>query len=192
MKIPFRRKVIGKVKTVYRTQFGFPVVYDVCSAEKYLTKRALLVYLVEPFLQKSKQSSHWHSNWTQNLDIAEILTEFGYIVDVINWNDLKSQVKYSYDLVLGIGSGIARLTKELPESVFKIYIATGSEKMFNNKQEHARIDAVKKRRGCELKPRRTISFETENLQYFDEIICLGNDYIAETYRIHHPNVYINK
>lgn len=46
----------------------------------------LLSYLLKPFVLKSGQSvSHFHSNYSEALLIAQTFLELGYSVDVINW-----------------------------------------------------------------------------------------------------------
>lgn len=166
------------------------MVHDVFGKSREYSSRALLVYLVDPFLPRNhKEMNNWHTNWMQNRDIAELLDQRGFIVDVLNWNDMSTEPEFEYELMLGMGIASGRIAKLLPDQTSKIYISTGSEKSFNNSQEMSRIHAVKKRRGYELIPRRMVRFDTENLKFFDAVVCLGNQFIADTYRPFHDHIF---
>lgn len=190
MKITLAGKIRNYTRALYRNKFGYPVVYDVFDQGENLRSRALLAYLVDPFLpQNQHKKNDWHTNWAQNRDIAEILNQMGFIVDVMNWSDTKTVLKYDYQLMLSMGRISERLVGMLPESTQKIYISTGSEGTFNNGQEDLRIADVRRRRGCELVARRIVHFDSEYLKYFDAVSCLGNQFIANTYRPFHDNIF---
>jgi len=175
---------------ICRRIFGYPVVYSAVKTKSRTRKRALLVYLVKPFLiREGDKILNKHQNWRQNLDIAHVIAEMGYTVDVMNWNDLRHKPKYKYDLLVGMGIAAARMAETLPKETLKIYIATGAAPDFNNRQELERIEQIKRRRGCSLKPRRLAKFDPLKLKYFDAIACFGNKFTASTYLPYHCNIY---
>lgn len=145
-------------------------------------RRALLVYTVNPFLvdrDSAKFISHTN-NW-RSRELARMLDELGYVVDVMHYTDYHSEVGSDYDLLLGFGPA-EELAKELPQETIKIRLATGSEASFHNRRERERIEEVNRRRDCSLKPARPNQDKSELIKYFDAIACLGNEFTAATYR----------
>jgi hypothetical protein len=67
----------------------FPRLYNVNGAdESRASMRALLVYKVRPFM--TAPDSAWflvHQNRRQCIQIARVLGELGYVVDVVDIND---------------------------------------------------------------------------------------------------------
>jgi len=191
----FKSKLkIGRAKLagIYHGIAGYPMVYDALGGIRKHRKRALLVYLVKPFLlntESHKVRFRRHQNWWQNLEIAKILDAFGYIVDVIDYQDHRRTFRDGYDLLIGMGLASCRVAKSLPGSIPKIYIGTGSETEFNNEKELDRLAGVAFRRGCHLKPRRIARFKSSELKYFDFIFCFGNEFTAATFRKCHDRVY---
>lgn len=186
------KKIYSKLVTLWRKIAGYPVIYDALNGQSQgHTKRALLVYLTAPFLDKrrAKPLSTRHTNYWRNLEIAKTLDSLGYMVDVIHFQDIRFQFKVDYDLLIGMGFACSRIVKLMPEGIPKIYIATGSETGFNNEQEMDRIAAVTSRRGCNLKPRRIAKFNSSDLKYFDAVACFGNEFTATTFRKYHDRIY---
>ncbi|MCS4034100.1 hypothetical protein GGQ02_002500 [Salinibacter ruber] len=125
-----------------------------------------------------------HQNAEQNLDIARSLDAHGYVVDVVNWNDLSVEPDHEYELLIGVGIGAERLARTMSESTTKVYVGTGTDPSFNNQAEWNRIQRVQKRKGYQLQPRRLAKFRSASLQYFDAIAGFGNAFTEQTYRPH--------
>lgn len=146
-------------------------------------KRALLVYLTAPFKTDAESETFKsHTNFWRNIEIAKILGEFGYIVDVINYNDCTVKLRRDYDLVMGLGNALEKRINELPKKTIKIYLATGSEANFFNKKMEERFKDLNRKKGCSLKVSRTNEDNSEILKDFDSLICLGNEVTAGTYK----------
>lgn len=176
-RLAYRKLVRGAWKV-----FGYPVVYDVVRGAGRSGKRALLVYLVEPFMfSEDARFFREHQNRQQNLVIADVVARFGYTVDVMNHDDMHSNPRHQYDLLVGMGMGAWRLACDLPKDIPKVYLATGTQRDFNNEQELQRLDAVRRRRGCHLQPRRLAEFDPAKLSRFDAVACFGNSFTAATY-----------
>lgn len=145
--------------------------------------RALLAYITRPFLLNPSSSEFLvHQNRWCALEIARLLGELGYVVDVIDWNSDHAKFEDSYDLLIGFGRAAEELAKELPDRAVKIFLATGSQANFANKRETERLDDVRRKRGCLLPPVRQSPDRAEYLQYFDAIACIGNQDVAATFR----------
>jgi hypothetical protein len=154
--------------------------------------RALLVYLVQPFLQELRsQKMFAHQNQWCALEIARLLGERGYVVDALNWDDEQTTVATTqYDLLIGFHRA-DDLAEVMPERTIKIYLATGSEVNFVNQRLRERIEDIRRRRGCTLPPVRQGTLRTASLKHFDAIACIGNAVTASTYRPHFSKTILN-
>lgn len=154
-------------------------------------KRALLSYLVEPVAAELNGATlNRFSNHGLAVSWARVLNELGYIVDIINWDDTNFNPTESYDLVVLHGAkNYESLKAKLLQQPPIIYFATGTHWKFSNAQEDARLADVYKRHGVHL-PRDRFVAETEDIatDAAKGIIALGNNFIQNTYRKHHPLV----
>jgi hypothetical protein len=145
-------------------------------------KRALLVYIVEPFLTRTfSERFVSHTNYWRCRAIASTLGELGYVVDVMGHADYRSTPRSDYDLLFGFGRA-EELAQKFPPTTVKIRLATGSEATFHNRREQERAEQVSQRRGCSLQAVRHSPDNSELIRHFDAIACLGNDATAATYR----------
>jgi glycosyltransferase involved in cell wall biosynthesis len=185
------RELYNKAVLTWQWIAGYPVVYDAMAGSGPRAKRALLVYLVKPFLGSSAKRADIfkHQNFQQNLDIAEILDQLGFIVDVAQFSDPRFRVEYQYDLLVGMGKTCRRVARSLCDRATRVYITTGLESGFNNRQEEKRIEEARARRGCPLRPRRLSYLDPKELSRFDAVVCIGNEFAAATYRPHHHRIY---
>ncbi len=122
-----------------------------------------------------------HQNKWCAVEIARLLDELGYVVDVVQWDSEDPKIEYDYDLLIGFGRA-EDLAKQLPDRTVKIFLATGSQAEFANKREKERLEEVRSKRGCLLRPTRQSPDRAEYLEYFDAIACLGNQDVAATFR----------
>jgi glycosyltransferase involved in cell wall biosynthesis len=70
--------------------------------------------------------------------------------------------------------------------VLKVFFATGSVPSFSDAQERARLDAVERRRGCRLAPRRWTGVPDETFRAYNAVLCLGNAVTVATYQLGRP------
>jgi len=98
-------------------------------------KRALLSYSTFPFIKKYKTKIH--PNIVENLYLAEILNDYGYIVDVYN-NIFPGKINYKkYDVIIGEGLPISNyFFQKKIKKIRTIYYATGSHPFYNNAQSY--------------------------------------------------------
>ncbi len=145
---------------------------------------ALLAYLTRPFfMNKNNPAFRSHTNIQRSLMIVKVLNELGYVVDVVDWDNLDFVPEKKYDLFIGHGGkNFESIYKHLNKDAIVIYFSTGSYWKFHNTQEERRFDDLKLRRGVTLPYDRYIN-ESEEFanSVADGIICLGNHHICETY-----------
>ena len=164
--------------------FGSKVLHNVNYAEsKTRQKRALVVYTVSPFLiDQQSNAFRAHTNRWRSVEIAKILDEFGYTVDVMDFDDHNSRVEDDYDLLLGFGRA-DDLAQRFPQRTVKLLLGTGSEANFQNQRERERVAEINRKRNCGLVPVRLTPYTcSQNLRYYDALVCLGSATTAATFR----------
>ncbi|MCL0037611.1 glycosyltransferase [Thermodesulfovibrionales bacterium] len=148
-------------------------------------KRALLSYLVAPLkCPKHKRDRVKFSNLGIAQCIPRVLNELGYVVDIVNYDNITFVPRRNYNLFIGHGGvNYDRIAKKLPSEIPQIYFSTGTYWKTWNAREKERFNALLQRRGVELPFDRVISASEEYAnRQADGIICLGNEYARETYR----------
>ncbi len=115
--------------------------------------------------------------------IINILNEFGYIVDVIDWFDTTFKPIEKYELFIGHGGcNFKHISRRLPQDVVRIYFSTGLYWKTHNKREKERFHRLRERRGVKLPYDRLIYYSEEYAnRRADGIICLGNHIAKESY-----------
>lgn len=168
-----------------RRLLGYEVIRDATRQEDGTSrKRALLVYLPLAFrLADTDPRLLSHQNLRQCRQIAILLGEFGYVVDVADCRDRRIKVKGPYDLVIS-----HRLDWRPPFSVagraLKVYLASGMDCAVHNRNVRRRLDAIRERRriyisDCPLHPERY-----DFLEEADVIVGFGPVSVLDTWRIH--------
>lgn len=160
------------LKSFLKGVFSQTVMYNVNNAK--LPNRCLLVYLTAPF--KQKVVSEAHQNFWQCKEMARIIGEHGFIVDVVDYEDKYARLKRDYDLVVGlIPRNVEKFYKcHLKQGAVRIAYLTSMNLVVTSGNEEKRLANLYKRKGVQLKPRRysgTIQKEIEN---FDAVWYIGN------------------
>lgn len=177
------KKVYRAMRRAFRLLRGYPVVFDVNhSAGKVRCQRALLVYLTRPFLLKETDPIFfWHQNFRQNRQIAAVLDEFGYRVDVADITDKRFVPDRQYDLVVS-----HRIDLDSDHEYFKnavrVYLAAGMNHIVHNRRVRGHYMDIAQRRGCVLK---VLEIHPETMPFVSraQAICtFGNSMIALTWK----------
>lgn len=155
------------------------VVYDV-NSQPNLKCRCLLLYITQPFF--SKQVSDRHQNQWQAREMARIIGSKGYIVDVVDFNNEKAQLKYMYDMIVGlIPRGIDIYSNNMNSGCIRIAYLTSMNLMVTSSNEEKRIEDLYKRRGVKLVPRRYAGMIQKEIENFDAVWYIGNSYNFHSY-----------
>jgi glycosyltransferase involved in cell wall biosynthesis len=152
------------------------------SAKGNAKGSVLLSYLTEPFtLLPSEKFSNLHTSYWECYEIARLLSERGYDVDNINWDNESFIPKKKYVACIDIQNNLERLSRHLNTDCKKIHHIVSSYPDFQNKAEQKRLDNLFNRRGIKLNPHRTVS-SSKNPEIADYVEGLGNAAIWNTYK----------
>lgn len=156
---------------------GYPVIYNANRVnETDYNKRALLVYLVKPFQLKDNDPRFLnHQNLKQCRQIASVLGEFGFVVDVADVKDERYKISRHYDLIINHKINLKSNENNFKKKPIKIYLSTGLNHVVHNRNMLKRYKRILQRRKCNLKFRQ---IHQENMPYVyctDAIVGFGND-----------------
>ena len=182
------RFLVSRIYNAYQLLFRRPTKYPVIlNANKVIeqnySKRALLVYIVRPFLHREDDPVFRnHQNLRQCKQICRILDEFSYIVDVMDINDASSRVHYEYDLVISHcvnfnDGGIPFLSARR-----KVYLASGMLHSRLNRNLRRRLELLEERRGCRLKQEPWGDEDVSFVREATAIVGFGNESTVGTWR----------
>jgi ribosomal protein S8 len=133
-----------------RRIIGYPILYNVNNHLNNTHKnRALLVYLTKAFrLNENDPRFYGHQNLKQCKQIAQVLDEFGYIVDVGDIRDDNLKSPYNYDLVISHNYKLDLTRIKLKFNSIKIYLSTGINHFRSNINIKNRCSALEHRRAA--------------------------------------------
>ncbi len=143
-------------------------------------KNCLLVYMTAPF--RRGNMTFLHQTLWQCTEIARLLGEFGYNVDVIDFHRDVRLAK-AYDLIIDIHPGLNKsYQNHMTENCKKIVYCTGANVTFSNAAEQKRLDDLFMRKGVRLRARRYFQpIERREMLSFDGVLLIGNSYTWRTY-----------
>ena len=147
-------------------------------------KYVLLSYITTPFTLKKEELTRFpFSNFGIARSIVQVLNELGYIVDIVEWRDTRLSPQRDYDLFIGhAGYNFKSISERLPKSTIRVYFFPSCRLSFLNEQESVRLADLKKRRGIQLSPVRSLPLTDEPVYTdSDAVICFGNDFVASTF-----------
>lgn len=146
-------------------------------------KRALLSYIVLPFLlDPDSPKLLKHGNRWRSRQLAQMLNELGYVVDVVDHDDQRTKIPDRYDLLLGLGRAHA-LAQNWGDRTRKVFLATAPDPKLQHSWLRARLAEVNAKRGCAIPGyRQGADYPPEGLRHFDALACLGDADNAERFR----------
>lgn len=182
------RLLLAKIGNLSRVlshrQRKYPVIRNAnIVREQEYRKRALLIYIVQPFLHTEKDPVFLkHQNLRQCKQICRILDEFGYVVDVIDIGDTSSKMDYEYDLVISHRVNFNQGGVPYLSARRKVYLASGMQHSVSNTNLRRRLELLRERRPCSLKQ---LHFVDEDVSYVREAMAIagfGNENTVGTWR----------
>ena len=173
---------LQRVKARLKTQ-RYPRLYNVNGAdENRSSRRALLVYKVRPFL--TPPDSPWflaHQNRRQCIQIARVLGELGYVVDVVDIKDTKAKPTRKYAVVVSVRVELGYLDTSLTRDATKLFIATTTDHVVQKRNLLRRHELLLKRRGRAVAPGRVYTEKVPYVVEADAIAGFGNESLLETW-----------
>lgn len=148
--------------------------------QKDYSKTALISYITAPF---KIGNTFRHNNEQAVQEIATILDEMGYIVDIINWDDNSPYPYEKYSLIIGFGEPFCN-SFATNATATRIYYGTGMEVSSHNFGAINRLKDFFSRHHLWLTESSRLVNQTWSLQTqaIDGIITYGNETIKESYR----------
>ena len=175
----FLPKNVLSWKNKVRTWCGYNLAENVNAANH--NKRCLILYVTEPF--HTKVIPDFHQNQWQVKEMARIIGEHGFVVDVAQYDVPDLRLKHNYDLVVGlIPRGLDIYSTHLNPDAIRIAYLTSMNLAVTTANERERLEGVKKRRGAILLPRRGSNIVIEKkIEEFDGAWYIGNEYNFHSY-----------
>lgn len=171
-------RVLKKIRAIIKRVKLCIIKQNVANTK--LDKRCLLVYITEPFVMKNLESVH--QNVWQVKQMVEILSEYGYIVDVAHWSSRKLFLTKKYDLVINIvPTKYPEIKKHLKKNGKRIAYLTTSNPSFQNNAENKRISDLELRKGVKIITRRYDAPYTKDIENYNACFMIGNEYNWKTY-----------
>ena len=148
------------------------------------TKRALFVYSVLPFhLHESHPAFRYHQNLRQACQIAAVLAEFGYAVDVVDYSDRIFRPTRVYDLLLCHRVNHAGLEQAIGPQTVKIYLSSGTNHIVHNARLRERLRYLEERKpGLHFDQ---VIWDSEDMPFLkiaDALIGFGNSAIMDSWQ----------
>lgn len=145
------------------------------------TGRALLSYLVEPCLgDQHRQLPHGHTHHWEAREIAQALVELDFVVDVIDWTDSEFEPRQRYDVVVDVRCNLERLAPLVGDRCLLLQHMETAHHTFHNAAQQQRLEALQRRRGTRLRPRRLIE-ENRAIEVAHAGTTVGNEFTISTY-----------
>jgi glycosyltransferase involved in cell wall biosynthesis len=149
MKRAFQRTLVEWDVRIMRDQVA------TLKAHNPLRGRALLSYRIEAFVLPSDDPTlDRHTNYWQSAEMANVLAELGYEVDVIDYRNTTFVPEKRYDICIDVRNNLERLAPLLGPECLKIFHIDTAHLLIHNAKESARLASILERRGAVL-PTRT-------------------------------------
>lgn len=173
---------VNKVRKYYTKKLTDARKHLLLEPETPARGSVLLSYKLEPFLLKPGQPvQHWHSNFSESLEMAQTFLELGFEVDVFEYNnDIYMPAKKEYDFFIDSRWNFERLAPQINQDCLKIKHIDVAHILFQNFAEARRLLELQQRRGVTLQPHR---YEVPNqaIEYADCATVLGNKFTLDTF-----------
>ena len=143
---------------------------------------ALLSYVLDPFLLKSGQAiSNAHTHDWESFQIAEILLDLGYLVDVIDYRNFVFRPQKPYNVFIGARTNFERISRLINPDCLKIVHLDTAHWIYNNSYAYNRHRELLERKGIALNNNKYVE-ANQALEWADCGTVLGNEYTLGTYR----------
>jgi len=189
-------KIFSKAKNFLKYKFLKKNIVTINSG----TKRALLYYKTDIFVEKKKSNIYKHTNNSEILIIVSMLSKFGYTVDVIDRTASKNEINTlknnKYDLYISNNAGNGAKYDDYIVKNFnldiKIAYAAGPEPVKSIEiTQKAHDEFIKRNNFSNIKTRRLVEYgKLDNTRYekFDAIFAIANGFSKETFLNVYPQM----
>lgn len=141
--------------------------------------RALVFYLTEPFYYFGfSPRFQIHQNKWQAIELADRVSDMGYVVDIYPLSADPPHRIEKYDLIFGRGDNYHRAVEDCDCTT--IYYGTGQSMPTLRQKEKERLRNLEERRGVRLSPERSREHRGTPKSY-ENVIVVGDERTALTY-----------
>jgi glycosyltransferase involved in cell wall biosynthesis len=178
---------VGKISPPLR-----PAVYNVNNADARRSGRsALLVYLPEAFLvDRLDPALRRHQNLRRCRQMAAILGEFDYIVDVISKRDWSFRLTDKYALVISERMAWRDADARFRRIPTRVFLATAMNHRLHNENVRRRYRQLTERRNCSVQVRRMYGEGMAAVLASHALVSVGNPVTAGSWsRVYPGPVY---
>jgi glycosyltransferase involved in cell wall biosynthesis len=171
-------RVISLARGAVRRVVGYPFIANANKVnESEYSKRALLVYVTKAFMIKDDDPLFYgHQNFKQCRNIATVLDELGYVVDVAHFLDVRFRPRRKYDLLINHRVSLGLLENGLRAGTRKVYLASGMNHIRRNAIIREAYAQLANRRGCKLRMPVPHPEDMPFVTMADAIVGFGNAY----------------
>lgn len=144
-------------------------------------KKVLISYIKSPFEEGINKI---HSNRLECYTVAKIFNKLGFCVDIIEYtDDINIQKLKQYDVVFGFGKAYEKSLYF--DNIKSIFYGTGCATSYSNKEGFRKVKEFYNRTGVLAEnSARYYPYDCINaLNFSDVIIALGNEFVANTYKL---------
>lgn len=182
------KKVLNRLKNIYLVAKNGSLTQkteDLITVEPKnlpVKGRALFSFLlVDP--NEEDQDFSWHSNKWECAQMIRILSDMGYIVDVIDFKTHPYSFEYEYDLIVDIDINLQFYGPLFKNAIKIMHITTGYGRYLNN-AEITRVNELERRRGVRYAPKRLVHYLElfdRSLEIADHCSLIGNEVTKSTF-----------
>jgi glycosyltransferase involved in cell wall biosynthesis len=161
-----------------------PPVFNVNDVEAPAQKKAaLLIYLARAFrFAEDDPAFLRHQNVRQCRQIAQLLGDLGYVVDVVDRRDESFVPGRTYDLVISERLDWKGMDRHFGPDARTLFLATTMSHHTHNRNLKRRHDRLARRRPCTVHPQRIYREVMPAVRGADAIAGFGNEFILRTWR----------
>ena len=174
----------NKLKAISKARKQVPLLLNVNAVnELNYRKRALFIWRDTPFLVPEDDPEFLrHQNLRQCRQIAALLGELGYVVDVSDVKDKKFRPSGHYDLIINTKPELKYGKSVSQNQAIKIFLALALNNSAHNKNLRRRHKLLYERRKSRLMYRKIFNEKMPYVAISDALICFGNESIMSTWK----------
>jgi glycosyltransferase involved in cell wall biosynthesis len=178
----------NKIKNYVYYYFGYPYIIN-WKKDCGNLKRALFVYQVDPFyMEDNDEAFYFHNTQKQAIQIAEILTSKGFIIDIFDYRDKRIKLQCKYDLIISHNPNLIIHQSNLKHTTKIIYFAAGENPIIANEKVRKCYLDFFKRNGTKLKIKRLAPEGDSFIKQSKYIVLYGNENTAATFYKYYPKM----
>jgi glycosyltransferase involved in cell wall biosynthesis len=180
----YAHRLRRRLRAMIKSPDEFPVLFNVNEAdESNHAKRALFIWRYTPFVIPDDDPEFLrHQNLRQCRQIAALLGELGYIVDVADVKDKKFRLSGDYNLIISTKFDSKYMGTAFRTDGIIIFLALTISNMVHNINLRRRHELLYERRRFRVMFRKLTTEKLSGVQKSHAIVCFGNEFVIRTWK----------